>query len=115
MRDTNAQCPVCGTAQDFDPRSYRAKLIAALSHPLPEARARICWLIGENGVGAAVPVVVELANSDPDLFVRKAAIDCLGVLRDSSTVPVLRDLANAKNRFLARAAMRSLQRIRRTM
>jgi hypothetical protein len=47
------QCRHCGT----DSRSYEGKLVAALAHPLPESRASICWLIGENNIGAAVPTI----------------------------------------------------------
>ena len=75
------QCPSCGADLNGDTRSYKEKLIGALAHPLPQARARICWLIGENGIASAVPRLMHLAEEDPDLFVRRAAVEGLRILQ----------------------------------
>jgi hypothetical protein len=104
----DVQCKHCGTEQAADPRSYEEKLVAALEHPLPGARARICWLIGENRIRDAVPHVMYLAEHDPDLFVRKAAIEALGALRDLRSDDLLRAISRSSNRFLAGAAKKSL-------
>jgi HEAT repeat protein len=105
------QCPYCGTGQDADPRSYEEKLVAALEHPLPEARVRICWLIGENTVRAAVPGLIHMVEHDPDLFVQKAAVEALGKLKDRRSDPLLRAISGSTNRFLAVAAKKSLRSI----
>jgi HEAT repeat protein len=105
------QCPYCGIDQAADPRSYEEKLLAALEHPLPEARVRICWLIGENTVRAAVPGLIRMAEHDPDLFVQKAAVEALGQLKDQRANPLLRALSGSTNRFLALTAKKSLRRI----
>jgi HEAT repeat protein len=105
-------CQHCGAEQDADSRSYQEKLIAALEHPLPQARARICWLIGENNIRIAVPHLMHVSEHDPDLFVRKAAVEALGSLKDSRSDPVLRAISESANRFLAAAAKKSLERRR---
>ncbi len=43
-------CPNCHADLGADSRSYEEKLVAALAHPLPAARVRICWLIAENNI-----------------------------------------------------------------
>ncbi len=105
------RCPHCGTGQGADPRSYEEKLVAALAHPLPEARARVCWLIGENTILAAVPCLMHMAEHDPDLFVQRAAVEALGTLKDLRPVFLLRAISASTNRFLATAAKKSLQSI----
>ncbi len=105
------QCPNCGTYQGADPRSYEEKLVAALEHPLPEARVRICWLIGENTVRAAVPGLIHMAEHDPDLFVQKAAVEALGKLKDRRSDLLLRAISGSTNRFLAVAAKKSLRSV----
>jgi HEAT repeat protein len=105
------RCPHCGTDPSTDPRSYEEKLVAALEHPLAAARARICWLIGENGIRTAVPRLMQVVEADPDLFVRKAAVEALGALKDSRSDDLLRAISTSTNRFLAGAAKRSLRAI----
>jgi len=100
-------CPHCGTGQGADPRSYEEKLVAALAHPLPEARARICCLIGENRIHAAVPCLMHMAEHDPDLFVQKAGVEALGLPRDSRSIALLDAMSGSANRFLADAAKKS--------
>jgi len=104
-------CPRCEVDLTGDTRSYEEKLIGALAHPLPEARARVCWLIGENRVCEAVPSLIHLAEHDPDLFVRKGALEALGAFDEPASVTVLRAVSRTPNRLLARTAWRSLRRI----
>ncbi len=101
-------CPSCKADLTLDPRTYEEKLIRALVHPLPEARARICWLIGENHIRQAAPDLMKLAVEDPDLFVRKAALEGLGALRDLRATSLLRAISRSENRFLATSAKKSL-------
>ena len=102
-------CPNCHADLGADSRSYEEKLVAALGHPLPAARARICWLIAENHIHLAVPSLMETAVSDPDLYVRKAALECLAALRDPRSALLLRKIGGGENRFLARAAKKGLR------
>ncbi|HTV54912.1 MAG TPA: HEAT repeat domain-containing protein [Terriglobia bacterium] len=102
------QCPSCGALLETDFRSYQQKLMAALSHPLASTRARICWLLGKNKVSAAVPELIRVAESDPDLFVQKAALEALGRLQDRRALPLLLRVQNGENRFLADAARKSV-------
>ncbi len=104
-------CPGCEADLTLDQRTYEEKLIGALVHPLPEARERICWLIGENHIRQAVPDLMRLATEDPDLFVRKAALESLGVLKDPRSTSLLRTISKCENRFLASIAFKSLQAI----
>ena len=104
-------CAGCEADLTLDHRTYEEKLIGALAHPLPAARARICWLIGENHIRQAVPDLMTLATNDPDLFVRKAALEGLGTLCDSRSASLLRTISRSGNRFLAAAAKKSLDAI----
>ncbi|MGA9060204.1 MAG: HEAT repeat domain-containing protein [Terracidiphilus sp.] len=103
-------CLKCHAHLGADSRSYEEKLVAALAHPLPAARVRICWLIAENNLHLAVPALMEAAVSDPDLYVRKAALEGLAALQDPRSVPLLRKISESDNRFLARAVKRGLGR-----
>lgn len=115
-REVNSEtkvCPDCEADLTLDRRTYEQKLIGALAHPLPEARARICWLIGEKQIREAVPELMKLAKDDPDLFVRKAAVESLGAVRDPKSATLLRAISKCENRFLASVAAKSLLVIRR--
>lgn len=104
-------CACCGADFHADSRSYEEKLTAALGHPLPQARVRVCWLLGEKYIVAAVPQLIELVKYDQDLFVQRAAILALGKLRDSRALPLLKSINQGQNRFLRIAASESLANI----
>ncbi len=104
-------CPKCKADLTLDNRTYEEKLIGALAHPLPEARVRICWLIGKNHTCEAVPDLMRLAMVDEDLFVRRAALETLGELKDTRAMQLLREVSRCDNRFLAATALKSLQKI----
>jgi HEAT repeat protein len=113
-REVNSEakvCPGCESDLTLDRRTYEQKLIGALAHPLPGARERICWLIGKNHIRQAAPDLMKLATDDPDLFVRKAAVESLGALRDPQSVPLLRTISKSADRFLASVASKSLRAI----
>jgi HEAT repeat protein len=103
------RCPFCGASVEMDARSYREKLVGALTHPLASTRARICWLLGENEVRAAVPAIMQLAESDLDMYVQKAALEALGSLKDQRAVPLLQRIQRGANRFLVATAQKSLE------
>lgn len=106
------KCPYCGADLALDHRSYEEKLTGALDHPLPEARVRTCWLIALNGSESAVPKLISVAESDPDLFVRRAAVQTLGKLHAESAVPLLQSLLKQNDRWMQHEANKSLQQIR---
>lgn len=117
-REVNSRdkvCPGCEADLTMDHRTYEEKLIGALAHPLPEARERICWLIGENRVRQAASDLMRLAADDPDLFVRKAALEGLGALCVSHSTSLLRRISKGENRMLAAAASKSLDVITREL
>ena len=103
------RCSNCGEVAEADDRSYEDKLIGALNPPLASTRVRICWLLGENKVKAAVPALMQVAESDPDIYVQKAALETFGILQDSRAVPLLVRVRDGRNRLLAAAARKSLE------
>jgi HEAT repeat protein len=105
-------CPSCGSDLSVDSRSYEEKLIAALGHPLPEARVRICWLLGEKHIVPAVPRLIELAQRDQDLFVQRAAVEALGTIQDQRALAVLKSISESQNHFLRTPAIESLKKFR---
>ncbi len=117
-REVNSEaevCPDCEADLTLDQRTYEQKLIGALAHPLPEARVRICWLIGENRIRQAGSDLMRLAADDPDLYVRKAALEGLGALCVSHSTSLLRRISKGENRLLAAAARKSLDVITREL
>ena len=105
------RCRYCGVDLSADPRSYEEKLVAALQHPLPEARVRICWLLGANKIFHAVSQLIELAEHDKDFFVQRAALEALGAMCDPSALPMLRSISRGQNHFLRLTAQRSIENI----
>ena len=83
------RCAHCNADLTSDPRTYSEKLVAALEHPMPEIRERICWLIGENKISGAIPYLVKVAGHDSDLFVGRAARAALTVLQKGLGVPTV--------------------------
>jgi len=106
-------CPHCGANLTLDPRSFETKLISALDHPLPVTRARICWLVGRNHVEGAVEKLMELVRSDPDMFVRRAAVEALGHLSSPTIKDFLQSLVVQENPWLRRTIQDSLRHLQR--
>lgn len=104
-------CPNCKADLTLDTRSYNQKLIAALQHPLPEARVRTCWLIGLNSVNDAASKLIDMAEHDPDLFVRRAAVQTLGKLHSQEAIPVLEKLAAREDHWTSTEAKISLDQM----
>lgn len=104
-------CPNCKADLTLDARSYNEKLAAALEHPLPEARVRTCWLIGLNSVNEATGKLIEMVDRDPDIFVRRAAVQTLGKLHSREAVTVLEKLAAGEDHWMRLEARNSLHQI----
>ena len=104
-------CPRCGARVDDDPRSFEEKLIAALEHPLPETRSRICWLLGQKRATWAIPHLVPMLH-DSDLFVRVAALRALGDIGDLSVEPALEAAVRDERPLVRVVAEGALEQIR---
>jgi HEAT repeat protein len=104
-------CPACGANIDDDPRSFEQKLIAALGHPMPETRSRICWVLGQKKATWAVPHLVRMLG-DGDLFVRVAALRALGEIGDPSAIPTLEGVVADESLLVRIVAQGALDQIR---
>lgn len=104
-------CPQCGADLGLNLHSYEEKLVSALSHPLPEARVRACWLVGLNNVQLAVTTLISMAQEDPDLFVRRAAVQALGKVHAQEAVPFLQSLLGLEDHWMEVEARKSLHQI----
>jgi hypothetical protein len=100
------RCGDYGSDLRIDPWSYEEKLTATLKHCLPAPRLRICWLLGENHIIAAVPQLIPIVEHDEDLLVQQAAIETLDELGDARAVPLMRALSIGDNQFLKSTAER---------
>lgn len=105
------RCPECGAGQLDDLRTFDQKLVAALDHPLPETRVRICWLAGRRKMRDAVPGLLRLLG-DPDLYVRVSVLDALGEIGEKATIPAVESVARERSVLIQRAALKALRRIR---
>lgn len=52
---------------------------------------------------------MEIAESDPDIYVQKAAVEALGAIGDRRAEKFLQSISESANRFLAIAANESLK------
>ena len=111
MRTEDIVCPGCGARVDDDPRSFEQKLIAALAHPLPETRSRICWLLGQKRAAWAIPHLLKMLG-DADLFVRVAALRALGEIGDPSAESALQAASKDDKPLVRVVAQGALEQIR---
>jgi HEAT repeat protein len=110
-------CPACGAnLGDLSARSYDAKLIRALCHPVPSVPIQAARLLGERGTRSAVGPLIELASSACDPYTQEAAVRALGQIGDAQAFDCLTILARQgalRVRGAARAALKSLRAKRR--
>lgn len=104
------RCPRCGAVPQNDARSYDEKIQAAMRHPLPQTRARVCWVIGQRHALNAVQLLTEMLN-DSDLFVRVEAIRALEQTGDPLAAPVLARESGGDT-LLAKTARECLHNLR---
>jgi HEAT repeat protein len=69
---------------------------------------RICWLLEENRIKAAVPQLIPVVEHDEDLFVQRAAIEAFAEVGDARAVPLMRALSRGENQFLKSTAEKGL-------
>lgn len=105
-----AVCDRCGVeiVREQQASTYVQKLIAALHHPERTTPVRAAWILGELKAREAVPALMDLARSSPDFFVRKAAVEALGEMRDAWSVGLLKTLVRSQSILVRRAASRAL-------
>ncbi len=103
-------CPVCGFDIRSDPRSYDDKISSALRHPLPETRARVCELAGRRRMRTAVPILIE-RTTDPDTYVRVAALDALGEIGDLRALGPVERNCRDRSLLVREAALRARSRL----
>lgn len=114
-RETTSEktvCPFCGSRLDVDPRSFESKLVSALDHPLPETRVRICWLVAKNHINVAAEKLMSMAKNDPDMFVRRAAVEALSQLSSADIEPFLQSLLAENNAWLRHSIEEGLRQVR---
>lgn len=105
-------CGRCGAdLRAWEGQGYVEKLITALRHPEPTTPLRAAWLLGRLRAREAVPPLMELARSSPDLFLREAAVEALGRIGDPRSLELLRALARSESVLVRRAARRALAMI----
>jgi HEAT repeat protein len=111
ISDRDVVCTHCGAKVDDDPRSFEEKLTAALEHPLPETRSRICWVLGQKKAAWAVPHLIRRLQDD-DLFVRVAALRALGNIGDPSAESALEAAISDEKLLVRIVAQGALEQIR---
>jgi HEAT repeat protein len=107
-------CPRCGTEieREWGTKSYVQKLIAALRNPERMTPVRAAWILGKLGAREAVPALMDLAQSSPDLFIREAAVEALGEIGDPRSIELLRVLSRSTSVLVRRAARQALGRLK---
>jgi HEAT repeat protein len=100
------RCPACGAPADAE-RSYEEKLLAALSHRLPNRRLLAAEILGRVRSRAAIPRLAELALDASDPYLQAVAARSLGRIEPDH--PVVRHLA-VRGPVLTRAALRGDRR-----
>ena len=83
-------------------------LIQALKADAMGTRWNAALLLGELGDKSAVPALMESAEKDANLRVRRRAIEALGKLGDQAALPVLIAALKDDDRFVRRDAARAL-------
>ncbi len=101
-----ARCSACGVPTGRE-RSYERKLLAALSHRLPDRRLLAAELLGRIRSRAAIPHLAELAPDATDPYLQAAAARALA--RVDPDHPVAQRLAE-QGPLLTRAALRGDRR-----
>lgn len=114
-QSTETQCPQCGVDLTMDARSYEEKLIGALDCPLAQVRIRGCWLIEVKEVREALDKLIALTREDPDIFVRRAAVEALGHLHSPFALAALESLVARNDGWLAVEALRSIDLLKQEM
>lgn len=94
-------------AREVEGPEVSAALTGELKKAKPELAAYLLMAIADRGDRDALPAVLEIAKSGEDT-VRVAAAEVLLSLGDASSIPVLLDLAQQKNKDVADAAHATL-------
>jgi len=77
---------VCGAKVDVCSVEYEKELIELVPQSDAAKRAEICLLLGQRKNHAAVSPLVSLLRTDPETFVRAAALRALSEIGDASAL-----------------------------
>ena len=117
-----------GKAGDDDPSEFKIVVLQALFESDPQrgmavatewlkpnsgqtvaCRRAALTLLARHGGKAVTPIILSVAQNDPDLKVRARAISLLGAMNDESVVDALRDFAlNSQQSEISEAAIYAL-------
>ncbi len=86
-------CRECGTRADVYSHEYEHRLVALIPNSDPAKRAQICLVLGQREKRSAVPHLLSLLSTDPDVLVRVAALRALSEIGDTSVVPEITRIA----------------------
>ncbi len=98
--------------RESKPRRRSSLLSGALQDEDQWVRYYAARALAEHRSGPAVPRLVELAESDPSVPVRIAALDALGARRTAEATSILVRAAHDPKSDVAAAALRALGRLR---
>lgn len=98
---------------DHPDSSAVAGLAASLSDKSEFIRAQAARALGVNGssAGSAVPELVRLLDSDPEVEVKRQAAVALGLIGDRAALPALERASSHKDSYLSQAARDSIRMI----
>jgi HEAT repeat protein len=77
------------TIGEFETPLANAVILAGLNDDDRDVRVTCCRLLGERADPAAIEPLSKLVATDSDLDVRLAAVDALGLMKSTATVPGL--------------------------
>ena len=98
-------------AERYDDKSLGELIVAQITDKDPRVRHHGVLALGNGGFGNTLDIVMGLAKSDPDVWVRGQAIIAVGWHKDDRAIPLLKDLAKDKNAAVSQAAREALKAI----
>lgn len=103
-----------------DPQAQRV-LLAALKDPFSGLRRKAIWALNQNkedirNINAglrstALPLLADLARTDPNTLVQADAIGTLSVLKDPAYLPLFRQMLNSPSYSVSGAALNGIIRL----
>ena len=106
-------CRKCGldTVTFYKGKKYVDKLLIALDHPEPDTAERAARILGDLGEERAVGKLGELANTTPDVFLARAAVEALTKIRTPRAREFLASIARSHKARMVREAAKSGQMV----
>jgi HEAT repeat protein len=102
----DTECAHCSyLVEEDNARSYEAKLIRALTHPVRENRMMAIQLLGELRSTSALPVFASLLEEEVDFHVIREIAQALGRIGTRERRGMLRDLEHHRSSLVRRLAL----------